>query len=123
MPRCQRASDLLRPSCLGGLEKGSESWRLEGLPDEGRERLPGRGNRVSVARETLEKWARARFGRGVLKPVFLPGEWLSRDLGLSPVSRAPVSARCCISSPSLNSSSVKRTRDYYLPRWIAASIA
>lgn len=59
---------------------------LEGVPDEGRERPPGRGNRVSIAREKLEKWARARFGRGVLKPVFLPGEWLSRDLGLSPAA-------------------------------------
>lgn len=39
-----------------------------------------------VMLERLEKWARARFGRGVLKPVFLPGEWLSRDLGLSPAA-------------------------------------
>lgn len=39
-----------------------------------------------VLLERRWKWARARFGRGVLKPVFLPGEWLNRDLGLSPAA-------------------------------------
>lgn len=57
MPRCQRASDLLRPSCLGGLEKGVNhgDWKAFQMREEKDCLAEAIG---LVAGETLEKWAR-----------------------------------------------------------------
>lgn len=57
------------------------SWGLgegSGRPSGGGKGMSARQrDRVSTAGGRQEEWARALFGRGVLKPVLLPREWLS----------------------------------------------
>lgn len=82
------ASDVLRPSCGGDLEKGGGSWSLEGLPRREENGCQAKGIGL-VLLEGSWKWARARFGRGVLNLVLLPREWLSRESGVE---------TCCLSA-------------------------